>query len=174
MVVPRDRRGLQFIQNATNLRKLYLPQSITDGDLKWIVGLTCLEELTLQGSGITDEGLRQVAMFRQLTGLSVTGGSITDVGVGHLLGLKNLEELSLSGEKVTDNGARIFQGTSKAVEIVTVTNNNHRHRAEAFGAVQNLKTLHLGWTQIGDAGLEHLAVLFRLEKLFGEQYPRHQ
>jgi Leucine-rich repeat (LRR) protein len=133
--------GLQSIQDANSLRKLYLPQSIKDGDLKWLRGLTELEELAIGGPGITDEGIRQVVALRNLESLHLSGERITEKAIEHLRALKRLSRLSLTQTAITDAGLK------------------------QLAEIKSLKALNLGWTQIGDAGLEHLAGLVRLEQL---------
>jgi len=113
----------------------------------------------------TDEGFRQMGRLRNLELLAL-GGEISDAGIATLAPLTNLRELHLMGAPgLTDEGlARIASlGALETLDIpggTRITIDGLRH----LNALTNLKRLHIGEVQPGEAVLD-FAALTQVEDL---------
>jgi Leucine-rich repeat (LRR) protein len=105
--LPITDEGLRFLEGLSELQELDLTGlPFNDADLRHVKGLSQLRSLKL-GHGstqITDAGLINLKGLNQLKTLSLDGSQVTDAGLEHLKGLSQLESLNLYNSKVTDAG----------------------------------------------------------------------
>jgi hypothetical protein len=114
----------------------------TDDSLRYLKGLTNLEELWLNKTHVTDDGMAIVEGMPKLKNLWLDDAHITDAGLTYLRSLNKLESLLLGNTRVTDSGlANVAQLTC-------------------------LKKLRLAGTEVTDAGLAQLTRLVNLEELY--------
>jgi hypothetical protein len=76
----------------------------TDAGLTHLSGLTCLDQLYLDGSQVTDAGLTNLKGQTNLQRLGLRGTQVTDAGLAHLQELTGLYVLFLDNSRVTDAG----------------------------------------------------------------------
>jgi hypothetical protein len=113
--------GLKVLAGLRDLRELRLGQvvyqgydpKVGDAGLVHLAGLTRLEILELQGTGLTDRGLANLSGLTRLQDLSLGDTRITDAGLKHLKGLSQLQELDLRDTAVTDAGLTALTGLSR-------------------------------------------------------------
>jgi Leucine-rich repeat (LRR) protein len=109
--------GLQHLKNLTKLTELNLSYTgVTDEGLQAIEGLTHLKKLSLP-EHITDKGLAHIKPLVNLTHLHVQNSQITDAGIDHLKELVNLQVLDLSRAKLSEAGVLQFKSLHNLREI---------------------------------------------------------
>src|SRR5262249_12286687 len=77
---------------------------VTDEGLKYLSGLTQLEELDLSGAKITDAGFASLRNLTAIRKLNLLGAGITDASADALAGMTHLRELNLYRSRVTNAG----------------------------------------------------------------------
>src|SRR5579862_3951253 len=116
---------------------------VTDADVEMIADLKDLRKLDLSFSLITDGGMEHLKPLDGVTDLNLFAvEKITDAGMSYIRGWKKLERLNLHGTDVTD---------------ITMM--------QYVAGFTALRSLDIGYTLVGDLGLESLASLPRLEDL---------
>ncbi len=116
---------------------------VTDADLEMLVGLKDLRKLDLSFSLITDAGMERLKPLDEVTDLNLSAvEKITDVGISYIRGWKKLARLNLHGTDVTDISMTQFVSGMTA-----------------------LRSLDIGYTLVGNLGLESLASLPQIEDL---------
>lgn len=138
---------------------------ITDLDLDTISLLSGLEELDL-GIGV-NLGMGGKPAAPGGGNCRAGGGlQITDHGLGKLTKLKSLRRLGLSGARLTPAGLKALQGLP--LERLDLWNCAalDDSAAEALGAIPTLANLDLSYTAMGDEGLQRLAQLRNLKRLY--------
>lgn len=141
-------------------------ETLRDGDLACLSGLTALRDLLLERSEITDAGLASLAELPRLEHLRLRGACIGDAGVRHLARCQNLRILNLPQARFTDAGLAELSRLPR-LELLRfgspyVTDAGLAHVKDCHA----LRFLHLIDTPITDAGLQHLAFLTDLESLY--------
>ena len=98
-------KGLNYIKNSGDIRKLYIEGNITDNGLNMLKRMKNLQSLSLHSNTISDNGLKYVGELTSLNYLSLELSEwITDKGLKNLKALKSLQYLDLMGTKVTGAG----------------------------------------------------------------------
>lgn len=103
-------RGLECLKDKKQLRGLWVgigPTKITDAGVRHLSGLTNLEYLELQKTGVTDTGLEHLSQLTTLESLYLSNTKVTDAGLSHLHGLKSLKKLFLSGTQAAGGEFKI-------------------------------------------------------------------
>ena len=142
---------------------------MTDLELDTIALLTGLEELNI-GDGVA-LGTPRPEELGPRTGEAecrITGGTrITDFGVAKLVNLKKLRYLNLSGSVVTGAALKTLAGfpNLQRLSLWNVEGINDS-AAPGFESLQNITSLDLSNTGIGDRTLTALAKLPKLQRLY--------
>jgi len=92
-------------------------RSFTDGDLVHLRGMTKLNRLDLESTGVSDAGLIHLKGFRQLKILRLYDTDVTDAGLVHLLQLDGLEFLNLQLTKTTSKGRETLKKALPKLDI---------------------------------------------------------
>ena len=138
---------------------------VCDAELKYLRGLSRLQNLLLGGTQVTDAGLEHLKDVSQLQYLLLDHTRISDTGLEHLKGLSQLQELRLDGTQVTDAGLEHLKGLRRLQELSLVSTQVTDAGLEHLKGLDKLQGLHLHATQVTDAGLERLKGLSRLQDL---------
>ena len=145
--------GDDSFRNITSVTLYSTP--VTDAALKYLHGLTPLNELQLHKTQITDAGLEHLKSRTALKALSLDGAKITDAGLVHLKGFKAIKMLSLNDTQVTNSGLEQITDLSHLqylhLENTQITDVGLGH----LKGLSNLIRLNLSYTQVTDAGLVH-------------------
>ena len=165
--------GMPHLAGLTGLRRLHLTNSITGEGLVHLKDLTQLEELSFDFSPqivwdkpqITDAGFAHLAGLKRLKTLRIYTGRLTSAGTKHLVNLNQLTVLDLSA----DMSDEALEPISKLESLEQL--NLMGHKLTEAGVVhlqglKNLKQLLLQNTLVGDRGLEKLATMTALQRLY--------
>ncbi len=160
-----DAEVMRRFADLPHVRDLWLTSGAADDDLRYLAGLSRLEELTLHGNLITDAGVAHLGRLKGLRRLDLRAPRITDAGLAHLRNLHNLKSLHLSDSAMSDAGLVHLRGLedleSLSLDGTRITDAGLVHIAR----LTNLKGLSLARTAVSSAGLAHLAGLKNLESL---------
>jgi hypothetical protein len=118
-------------------------------------GLTNLARLDLSETLVGNPGLEHLKRLTQLEDLNLWGARVGDAGMPHVAEMRALKRLNL------DN-------VGFPAESVALTDEGVTHLA----GLSNLEFLHLGKTQVSDAGLAALTGLRNLKQLVITFCPR--
>ena len=83
-------------QGRRVIRVDFFGAQVTDAGLKYLKGLTQLQQLSLIQAQVTDAGLEHLKGLTQLERLNLTSTQVTDAGLEHLEGLTQLRQLNLT------------------------------------------------------------------------------
>jgi Leucine-rich repeat (LRR) protein len=183
--------GLVYVGRFGRLMGLALNGTrISDAGLVHLKELSHLSGLQLMGTQVKGPGLEKLARLPELTSIMLAGPLINDATVDHLAKLMNLESVYLRDSRVTASGleqlarldrirflslarSRVTRAGLVAVkqmknlealvlmDIQGLTDAYLTHIAE----IENLNTLALTNTPVGDAGVEHLIGMHNLVRL---------
>ncbi len=159
-------KELSYLVGLTHLRVLYLDgTNISDAGLRHLKGLHQLEILTLEKTPISDAGLVHIKGLSQLGCLGLENTKVTDAGLIHLKEFNKLSCLDLTGTVVTDAGLAHLAGLSKFTDLdLEETKITDAGMVHLKGLV-NLYNLSLENTIVTDGGLPYLSGLTKLEFL---------
>ncbi len=163
--------GLAALAGLKHLHNLTLPSRSPDNPLDGsglvhLKGLTQLEELQLNYTGVKAEQLAPLASLTALKRLGLAGNNLTGNGLDWLKALTKLTFLDLEGQPFTDAGVAHLKGLPSLQELQL---NNTAVTGATFDALQtstDLQTLMLGGSPVTDAGLKKLAGLTKLKALY--------
>jgi len=141
-------QGLKHLTNLKQLKAIALPGYIRSNELSFLSELNSLEYLHFAGPMVTDDKMPEVGTLVSLTQLSLTGSDVGK-GLAHLKALKSLRYLNLQENRRFDIDAHLGH----------------------LSDLTSMEELDLRSTQIGDAGLAHIAGLTRLRKLYLSSNP---
>jgi eukaryotic-like serine/threonine-protein kinase len=168
--------GLGQFKNAKGLEGLWAENcSLTNSGLKYLVGMSELRDLNLNGNPkITDAGLQHVGSLKKLQILRLSNTNLTDKGLRHLADLQELRLLEIHGvEGITGSGFEHLRGLQKLEEIHAgwsslgkVTQVDNADLAHLVGLP--LTNLSLWKTRVTDAGVIHLKQMKKLQHLWLE------
>lgn len=97
--------GVKFLKGMTQLQQLSLSATkVTDVGMAELVGLTQLQWLRLGSTKITDKSMAYLEGMTQLQTLMIAETPIGNAGMVHLKGLTQLTEITLYGNQVSDAG----------------------------------------------------------------------
>ncbi len=116
--------------------------------------------LDLSYSGVTEESLKELAFFKNLQKLSLKGTGVTDKGLKELTACKNLRTLYLPVD-VTDKTL----ATLRKTDLLHVWVGAEAKDRKRPTGVEDVYSLHLGLTEVTDAGLKEIAPCKNLEIL---------
>lgn len=108
---------LQMLQYLPQLRKLELPENVTNEALKELKHVPRLEWLELRSANVTDAGLHHLRHLEQLERINSTSTAITDQGLRELLKLPKIKYLVLWGSSVTDDGVKQAKEAAPQVAV---------------------------------------------------------
>jgi len=157
---------MQYLAHLTGLRVLDLDKTnVTGAGMKWVSGLQHLRRLILPDC-ISDAGLAHVARLSALTGLYFRENRVTNAGLKHLAGLQGLEELALGGGRITDDGLIHLAPLTRLRYLLLQGKNLTDAGFVHLKNVPSLRILHFGHLpQTTDAGLAHLSALSNVQDL---------
>ena len=145
--------GMNAIKGWRQLKRLSVRGTKIANDTLVIVGeLVQLESLDIANTRITDSGLENLAPLTRLKSLALGRSGISESAMGILRLLSTLEFLDLSGPVVSQRRGRASGAMQDSV-------------LSAIAALEKLRTLKLGHSDIDAYGLRKLAVLDKAEKL---------
>ena len=158
------------LQHLKGLRGLYLSDSITDSQLRYVRPLTGLEWLYLgYNNRITDSGLRYVADLTQLQALYLENTSVTDDGLVHLAGLTGLRVLNLEQTDISDNGLAHLKDLTELTHLKLcgpITDTGLMH----LSGLGKLQRIYMFGTSVTDQGAERLQKYLPKTRLFYTGY----
>jgi Leucine-rich repeat (LRR) protein len=139
--------------------------NVTDLDLETISLLAGLEELDL-GVGM-ELGMGGQPAAPGGGNCRLTGGlQISDLGVAKLAKLKNLKRLDLSGARLSPEGVQMLQSLPLERLSLWACQALDDAVADVLTGMPALASLDLSYTQIGNQGLQRLAKLPNLTRLY--------
>ena len=158
--------GLAQLAGLTNLEELYLTRAnISDAGLEHLKGLRKLRVLRLRDTGISDAGITHLAALPQLKIVDLSESAVGDDGVAVLARLPALEDLNLWNTVVGDEGVKHLLG-NKTLKRLNLDNLGISDDAvDAIVSLENAEWIHLGKSNITNAGLEKFARMPNLKTL---------
>jgi prepilin-type processing-associated H-X9-DG protein len=161
-------RGMKYLAGLTALEELSLSPRVTDAGLASLAGLSSLKRLYFPQTGaVTSAGLRHLSKLTALEELYL-GERIGDAGLAHLRGLPHLHYLCLYGAGFTDAGL-VYVKEIPSLRVFSVHENLSRITDAGLVHIAQLPNLEIlclhGMKNITDAGIVHLAGLRSLKKL---------
>jgi hypothetical protein len=130
--------GLAYVTDLKMLRRLVLPERVTNSGLVRVAEMTELDDISLFWTQVTDPGIQHLLNLKNLRSLALP--HITEAGIADLTAFEHLESLSIVGG-CSDEGLKSIAGLTK------------------------LQDLTISSELITDAGVMHLQGLSRLKKL---------
>ncbi|NRB41396.1 MAG: hypothetical protein HRU20_23475 [Pseudomonadales bacterium] len=163
----------RILAGAKELRRLDLTmvKGVTDESLGQIVGLSALEDLSLDNCGsVTNLGLEEVAKLKNLRSLNLVSTQVDDDGMYFLKHATNLESLNLNFTRVDGQGllhlAELPKLTSINIQRNRSTADMTRMNLSALGrGFSALRRLSVGGNHITDANVASLTSLTNLQSL---------
>jgi len=135
--------GVAHLEGLPGIRRLYIHDvDLVDDDLGWLAGLSHLEALSLQRTGISGRALGNLKATDTLMVLNLSDNDIRDEDLGQIAPFKRLEVLALENTKVTGAGLARLTGMPR------------------------LNVLNLNKCRILDSDLEHLASMANLRIVY--------
>lgn len=159
-----DDDGLKHLAALPRLQVLDLGSTdITDAGLKELQALTELSTLRIGAKRVTGASLKDLAQNRNLKSLTVRIHATSSPELAHLL---HLEKLTLFHTGVSDDCLRAI-GKLKNLRWLNLEGSRGISSIgiEALQNLNNLRTLNLADTGLGDAALEELAGFKQLKNL---------
>ena len=159
--------GMAPLAALKNLESLHLTfNQATGPGLAHLEKLRKFERLWIP-CPVTDEGAAHIAKCKALRELDLTGAKITDKSLPLLAQLGNLEQLSIFGaDLVTPHGVQSLTALTKLRGLKLYKNQLDDATVPFLLKMPNLQTLELIQTHITGAGLEQLAGLPKLRRLW--------
>lgn len=171
---------LRIVGQLPLLERLHLDHTgITDQGLAELGRLTKLRTLTLYRTAITSQGLASLRRLQSLGHLSLTATYVDDSGLGAIGEIHSLEEILLDDTKVRGSGLATLaklpklrllklsdcylQDGSGLAELKQVSNLEIRRGHFSPGVLShiaemdNLRSLVLSWSDVGDKELTELS-----------------
>jgi Leucine-rich repeat (LRR) protein len=129
--------------------------------------LACAEErVDLRASWVTDSDMPRLARMADLKALDLSLTRVTDRGLRALKTAPNIEELNLYfAEKITDEGASVVKNWKHLKKLNLRGTRITDSTLEMLEGVPSLEWLDIGWAEVTDTGLDHLAALSNLKWL---------
>lgn len=137
------------------------------GALLLLATLACAEErVDLRASWVTDSDMPRFARMTDLKSLDLSLTRVTDRGLRALKTAPNIEELNLYfAERITDEGAAAVKGWKHLKKLNLRGTKITDSTLEMLESVPTLESLDIGWAEVTDTGLDHLAALTNLKWL---------
>ena len=167
-------KSLSYIAQLKSLKGLSFKENrVTNAGLKrYLLRLTNLEELVLNGEKINDAGLVCLKDLPKLRCLSLRSGNFTDAGLVYLRDIPTLKILDISWLPITDTGVHHLSGHS-GLENLSLYETGVTDRGLVYlKTMPSLRKLDIGKRNIDrqnpaitDAGMVHLAQINSLEYL---------
>lgn len=142
------------------LRRLHVPNKISDRGVRYISECRLLERLDLRQAreNLSDAGLTQLGNLTNLKVLNLIGSYVTDADVAAFSGLTQLRNLELTATDITDNALETLS------KLPSLENLRLAHCEKLTDAgvkkltkLKRLRFLDLAYTNITDAAVESLA-----------------
>jgi len=109
------------LKNIEVLR-LYFCSRVTDVGIEYLLGLTNLKELTLNGCGVTNKSMGFLSKFSKLETLGLAATSVTDEGVETIISLlpylPALNKIIISNSQVTKKGRENLIAAKKGLSVI--------------------------------------------------------
>jgi hypothetical protein len=121
---------LNHLKDLPELKGVFFPDTTTDTQLKFLWGLSQLQELDISGTQITDAGLRNVSRLGTLQQVNLARTKITDAGLEYLKSLKRLRSVQLQQTKVTAKGVKELRKALPRCEVFTDNSPVFRHETD--------------------------------------------
>lgn len=191
---PENLSALKLL-DSDDIYSLILSPRFSSGEIEpsdkcipYLVHLTGLNALDLDGDNITSRGLEQLTTlktlerFRSPTNLDDSGmvsigklrslkvlhifenNSITNEGLKQIANLKSLKILALSTTRTTDKGLNVLSSLP-SLNLLILNGNFKSDAAIYLKDVPNLRTLRIDMAHFNDRGMENVSNLTKLENL---------
>jgi hypothetical protein len=148
------------------LVRLYIHDIKLGGDeLAWLSGLTKLEALSLQRTGINGKIIKNIAAS-DLAVLNLSGNEITDDDMAQIARLKNLEVLALADTKITGAGIAKLEGMKRLNEFNIIRCTVHDSDLESFLSMPNLRIVYAEGCDISPVGIQSVVSRFPMLAIF--------
>jgi hypothetical protein len=149
-----DQDRLAAIRSSTQLRSLYLENSLVDDeDLTYLRGLTQLRVLNLNLTAVRGPGLANLQGLSLLRELSVGNSELDDEGMPHIGGLTQLRSLDLHDNAIGDEGLANVRGLSELRRLNLARTGIGDEGLDGISGLSQLMWLDLSTTDISDDGL---------------------
>jgi Leucine-rich repeat (LRR) protein len=172
--------GMLFLRPASGIRdlNLFYAEQITDQGMAAIKDWKKLERLNVRGTRIFDGTLAIVSALPQLRALDIAGTQVTENALDNLVPLTHLQELSLGRSRLGSRALDVLRllPTLEYLDLGGARSGSGGRLEKGAGALPDevpraiatlteLRTLKLGYSQIGAEGLRMLGALHKLQKL---------
>jgi len=161
-----DKAGIEHLAKLPGLKKLRLG-SVRDAAFEGFKGMTKLEGLGLNYSGVSDEGIKHLVVLTGLRDLNLYATRVTNEGLKHVGAMTSLQRLSLSNnKKITDDGVKHLAGLNKLETLSLQDCGVAGGCLKDLSGLSSLKTLWLNGNPVTDAGVMELKSLRALKDLY--------
>jgi hypothetical protein len=161
---PVTDEDVAHLRAATGLRRLDLDRTcISEKGLGLLTGLAELRHLDLSHNRLGDEIGPCLQSFTKLEHLNLAHTQVGDEAIRQLTACTGLEHLDLSETKITDEGLGAL-AELKSLETLNLDETAVRD-VSPVAQLTNLRSLHLGGTDLDDDAMRHVAGLQNLREL---------
>jgi hypothetical protein len=159
--------GMEYLKNCRSLRRLYIHDIDLSGDeLAWLSGLTRLEALSLQHTGINGKALKNLAAFDTLAVLNLSGNEIADSDMDPIARMKRLEVLALADTKITGAGIAKLEGMSSLNELNLTNCRILDGDLDYFLSMRNLRIVYARDCNLSDIAVQNIVMRFPMLAIF--------
>ncbi len=157
-------KGLLNIRNMKHLERLYVPGGATSSGMRIVGRLKSLKGLYFKDTRVGTEGIKYLQGLTELEELDLGGKQIGDEALKYMAGFDNLYYLILWGG-FTDAGMEYLKD-SKSLRILNISSQIKDEGLKHLAEIDSLENLGMHWVEgITDAGMEHLVKAKLLKKL---------
>jgi len=164
-LIDKDLRTHEVIEVRLNNK------SLTDNDLRWLVPLQRIRDLSLENTPIGDVALAPISRLDHLEWLNLYQTKVSDIGLKHLVRLRTLHELHVGRTSVTDEGLRTIRQMTQLVVLGLRDTRVTDAGLPSLAALTSLESLNLSETSVSRKGLETLRALPALRTLWLNRTP---
>ena len=140
---------------------------MTDAGIVYLRRMEALQSLSLASDAVSDAGLAHLKGLSSLKSLDLRETHVRGPGLVHLKDLKNLKELNLSRTPFDGSGFVHLAGHPALSELSSVRVSTFwMQNSYTCRSCRRLRILALGYTPVGDAGMEHVKKLSQVRELY--------
>jgi hypothetical protein len=159
--------GMASLKNCTALKRLYVHDiDLAGDDLAWLSGLTNLEALSLQRTGIDGRVFKSLKAVDSLVVLNLSGDNIVDRDMDEVARIKGLEVLALADTKVTGSGIAKLQEMSRLNELNLMRCDVMDEDLDYFLSMPNLRIVYAEGSSFSDMAIQMMTTRFPMLAIF--------
>jgi hypothetical protein len=165
LIDPLSAIGLPFFEHVSRVDFRHVSREVTDTDLAALELLPETEYLLVRfARRVTDEGVAHLRGLTDLQSLCLERTGVTDSGLGELKNLKRLRWLDLFNTSITGSGLGLL-GCADQLDCLEIVLRDGDGLPDVLDRFTALKRLVLAGEGLNDDALEHIARLPNLESL---------